>query len=80
MGLIFLKYLDKLAHKANLYKGIILYYLQRKLYYITSFSLQYECLSSIYRFIVVTVLIAVIGIECLRLYMGYLGNLTEKVM
>jgi hypothetical protein len=28
----------------------------------------------------VTVLIAVIGIECLRLYMGYLGNLTEKVM
>ncbi|XP_023716245.1 transmembrane protein 17 isoform X3 [Cryptotermes secundus] len=39
----------------------------------------YECLSNIYRFIVVTVLIAVIGIECLRLYMGYLGNLTEKI-
>jgi Predicted membrane protein. len=29
---------------------------------------------------VVTVLIAVIGIECLRLYMGYVGNLAEKVM
>ncbi|PNF24795.1 hypothetical protein B7P43_G15258 [Cryptotermes secundus] len=40
---------------------------------------KYECLSNIYRFIVVTVLIAVIGIECLRLYMGYLGNLTEKI-
>jgi len=46
----------------------------------TCFYFQYECLSHIYRFIVVTVLIAVTGIECLRLYMGYLGNLTEKVM
>ncbi|KDR21925.1 transmembrane protein 17-like [Zootermopsis nevadensis] len=42
-------------------------------------QLKYECLSHIYRFTVVTVLIAVIGIECLRLYMGYLGNLTEKI-
>ncbi|XP_069684449.1 transmembrane protein 17B-like [Periplaneta americana] len=46
---------------------------------ITMLQLKYECLSNIYRFIVVTILIAVIGIECLRLYMGYLGNLTEKI-
>nr|CAD7443212.1 unnamed protein product [Timema bartmani] len=40
---------------------------------------KYDCLSNMYRFIVVTVLVAVIGIECLRLYLGYLGNLTEKI-
>lgn len=42
-------------------------------------QLKYGCLSHIYHFIVVTVLIAVIGIECLRLYMGYMGNLTGKI-
>ncbi|KAJ9590649.1 hypothetical protein L9F63_016320, partial [Diploptera punctata] len=41
--------------------------------------LKYECLSHIYRFIVVAVLIAIFGIEIIRLYMGYLGNLTEKI-
>ncbi|PSN31515.1 Transmembrane protein 17B [Blattella germanica] len=32
-----------------------------------------------YSFIVVTVLVAVIGTELLRLYIGCMGNLTEKV-
>nr|CAD7198552.1 unnamed protein product [Timema douglasi] len=40
---------------------------------------KYDCLSNMYRFIVVTILVAVIGIECLRLYLGYLGNLSEKI-
>ncbi|PSN48502.1 Transmembrane protein 17B [Blattella germanica] len=42
-------------------------------------DLKYQCLSHIYSFIVVTVLIAVIGIELLRLYIGCMGNLTEMV-
>ncbi|PSN40553.1 hypothetical protein C0J52_10413 [Blattella germanica] len=41
--------------------------------------LKYECLTHIYSFIVVTVLIAVIGIELIRLYIECMGNLTEKV-
>ncbi|PSN29279.1 hypothetical protein C0J52_28010 [Blattella germanica] len=43
------------------------------------FQFQYECLSHIYSFIVVTVLVAVIGIKLLCLYIGCMGNLTEKV-
>ncbi|PSN31668.1 hypothetical protein C0J52_26595 [Blattella germanica] len=41
--------------------------------------LKYESFSHIYSFIVVTVLVAVIGIEFLRLYIGKMGNLKEKV-
>ncbi|PSN30746.1 Transmembrane protein 17A [Blattella germanica] len=40
--------------------------------------LKYECLSHTYSFIVVTVLVAIIGIKLLRLYIGCMGNLTEK--
>ncbi|XP_063243613.1 transmembrane protein 17-like isoform X1 [Bacillus rossius redtenbacheri] len=39
---------------------------------------KYECLSDIYRFITVTVVVAVIVVECLRLYLGYLGNVSEQ--
>ncbi|PSN37002.1 Transmembrane protein 17B [Blattella germanica] len=42
-------------------------------------DLKYQCLSHICSFIVVTVLVAIIGIEVLRLYIGCMGNLTEKV-
>ncbi|XP_066995615.1 transmembrane protein 17 isoform X1 [Anabrus simplex] len=40
---------------------------------------KFECLTYVSRFLLVTVLIAVILNECLRLYLGYLGNLLEKV-
>ena len=40
---------------------------------------KYEHLNYLYKFILVTVLIAAVFIEVTRLYLGYLGNLTEKV-
>lgn len=41
--------------------------------------LKYGCLTILYRFLVTTVLLAAIGNECLRLYLGYIGNLSDKV-
>ena len=41
--------------------------------------LKYQLLNYLYKFVLVTVLAAVIIIEIVRLYLGYLGNLTEKV-
>lgn len=40
---------------------------------------KYNYLNYLYKFILVTVLVAVVLIEVVRLYLGYLGNLTEKV-
>lgn len=40
---------------------------------------KYDSLNYLYKFILVTVLIAITIIEVVRLYLGYLGNLTEKV-
>ena len=42
-------------------------------------SVKYQLLNYLYKFVLVTVLVAVIVIEIVRLYLGYLGNLTEKV-
>ena len=42
-------------------------------------SLKYHLLNYLYQFVLITVLVAVIVIEIVRLYLGYLGNLTEKV-
>ncbi|KAJ8877150.1 hypothetical protein PR048_021603 [Dryococelus australis] len=42
-------------------------------------QVKYDCLSSMYHFITVSVIVAVVIIECLRLYLGYLGNLAEQV-
>uniref|UniRef100_A0A8D8PM25 Transmembrane protein 17 n=1 Tax=Cacopsylla melanoneura TaxID=428564 RepID=A0A8D8PM25_9HEMI len=42
--------------------------------------LKYDQLSMLYRLINVTVLVLVSVIECLRLYLGYIGNLGEKVI
>ncbi|TRY69058.1 hypothetical protein TCAL_04134 [Tigriopus californicus] len=42
-------------------------------------SLKYEHLNYLYKFILVTVLAATIAIEIVRLYLGYLGNLMERV-
>ena len=44
----------------------------------TTTYIKYQYLNYLYKFILVTVLVAVILIEVARLYLGYLGNLTEK--
>ena len=41
--------------------------------------IKYEHLNYLYKFILVTILVATTIIEITRLYLGYLGNLTEKV-
>jgi len=42
-------------------------------------TVKYHLLNYLYKFVLVTVLAATIIIEVVRLYLGYLGNLTEKV-
>ncbi|KAG8232619.1 hypothetical protein J437_LFUL012975 [Ladona fulva] len=46
---------------------------------ITMLFVKYDYLSPMYRFILVTILIVVSIVECFRLHLGYLGNLTEKI-
>ena len=46
---------------------------------LTVCTVKYHLLNYLYKFVLVTVLVAVIIIEIVRLYLGYLGNLTEKV-
>ncbi len=41
---------------------------------------KYDHLNYLYKFVLVTILIAATIIELVRLYLGYLGNLTEKVL
>ncbi|XP_006863037.1 PREDICTED: transmembrane protein 17-like [Chrysochloris asiatica] len=41
--------------------------------------MKYSILSDYYKFIVVTIIILVTLIEVIRLYLGYMGNLQEKV-
>ncbi|OXU25970.1 hypothetical protein TSAR_009289 [Trichomalopsis sarcophagae] len=48
---------------------VLLYYLDKK----------YYDLSEVYKFVSVAVFLAVTGLECARLYLGYLGNLGEKI-
>lgn len=42
--------------------------------------LQYDYLTDVYKFITVAVFIVISILEGIRLYLGYLGNLTEKVI
>ena len=46
---------------------------------LASASAKYQHLNYLYKIVLVTVLVAVVLIEVTRLYLGYLGNLTEKV-
>ena len=46
---------------------------------VTILCMKYLYLNYLYKFILITVLVAVLLIEVTRLYLGYLGNLTEKV-
>ncbi len=41
--------------------------------------LKYDHLNYLYKFVLITILVATTVIEVTRLYLGYLGNLTEKV-
>lgn len=43
------------------------------------FFFQYSVLPDYYKFIVITVIILITLIEAIRLYLGYMGNLQEKV-
>ena len=43
-------------------------------------AVKYDHLNYLYKFVLVTVLVAATVIEIIRLYLGYLGNLTEKVI
>nr|XP_033776521.1 transmembrane protein 17 isoform X2 [Geotrypetes seraphini] len=47
--------------------------------YVTILQLKYSVLPDYYKFILVTILILVSLIEVIRLYLGYMGNLQEKV-
>merc|ERR1711953_290234 len=42
-------------------------------------TIKYHLLNYLYKFVLVTILVAVIIIELVRLYLGYLGNLGERV-
>ena len=42
-------------------------------------TVKYDHLNYLYKFVLVTVLVAATVIEIIWLYLGYLGNLTEKV-
>lgn len=43
-------------------------------------SYQYSALPDYYKFILITVIIVMTLIEAIRLYLGYAGNLQEKVV
>ncbi|XP_012282391.1 transmembrane protein 17B-like [Orussus abietinus] len=44
-----------------------------------SLDVKYHTLSDVYKFITAAVLFIVSILECARLYLGYLGNLAEKI-
>ncbi|KAK6625424.1 hypothetical protein RUM43_005722 [Polyplax serrata] len=46
---------------------------------VTMLLTKFECLTSLYKLIAVAVNVAVAGIEVLRIYLGYFGNLTENI-
>ena len=43
------------------------------------FYLQYDSLDTLYRIVIIAILAVMLIIECVRLYLGFVGNLTEKV-
>lgn len=62
--------------KVDLY-GAFIYFL---IVSICLFFYQYPALSNPYKFILITVLILMTLIEIIRLFLGYAGNLQEKVL
>lgn len=53
------------------------YELQRIM--VNAFILQFNDLATIYKFITITVYIIMFLVELSRIYLGYVGNLREKV-
>ena len=49
------------------------------IFVVVFFFLQYAKLDSVYKFITIVVYVAMAIVEILRLYLGYAGNLQEKV-
>lgn len=43
-------------------------------------TFQYTKLDSVYKFITIVIYVAMAIVEILRLYLGYAGNLQEKVI
>ncbi|XP_059480152.1 transmembrane protein 17-like [Neocloeon triangulifer] len=43
------------------------------------YNIKYDYLSSTYKFISITMLASIFVVQIVRLYLGYLGNLTEKI-
>lgn len=46
---------------------------------IREFFFQFSCLTMLYQIIVLVIVTVVVTIEAIRLYLGYVGNLLEKV-
>ncbi|XP_013785547.1 transmembrane protein 17-like [Limulus polyphemus] len=47
--------------------------------HICTLNVKYAVLSQLYKIVLVTVMVVVVIVEIPRLYLGYIGNLTEKV-
>lgn len=62
------------------YTELLFIYFKKKKVLICLFFYQYPALSNPYKFILITVLILMTLIEIIRLFLGYAGNLQEKVM
>lgn len=58
---------------------LFIYFLKKSINLPFSFY-QYPALSNPYKFILITVLILMTLIEIIRLFLGYAGNLQEKVL
>lgn len=65
--------------KKNITKWIQVLVLDYKLCCLACYFHQYPALSDYYKIILVTILILMTLIEAIRLYLGYAGNLQQKV-
>jgi len=43
------------------------------------FGLQFDSLDTLYKILIITIYVCVIIVEIIRIYIGYVGNLSEKV-
>ncbi|KAF6031733.1 TMEM17 [Bugula neritina] len=44
-----------------------------------TYQAKYECLDALYKVVIISLIVMMSIVEIIRLYLGYLGNLTEKV-
>ncbi|XP_008558415.1 transmembrane protein 17B isoform X2 [Microplitis demolitor] len=62
----------------RIFPGLI-YHDWEKQYWDAGLDAKYYNLSGVYKFINISVYLLITCIECLKLYLGYLGNLSEKI-